>query len=46
MKFLKVELLKAEKGDTIKIEDVLMVVDGSDIKIGQPVVAGQWSKLK
>ena len=38
--FLKVELLKAEKGDTIKIEDVLMVVDGSDIKIGQPVVAG------
>lgn len=23
--FLKVELLKAEKGDTIKIEDVLMV---------------------
>ncbi len=37
---LKVELLKAEKGDTIKIEDVLMVVDGADIKIGQPVVAG------
>lgn len=37
---LKVELLKAEQGDTITIEDVLMVVDGNDIKIGQPLVAG------
>lgn len=37
---LKVELLKAEKGDTIKIEDVLMIADGADIKIGQPTVAG------
>ncbi|WP_019520850.1 50S ribosomal protein L21 [Faucicola boevrei] len=37
---LKVELLKAEKGETIKIEDVLMVVDGTNIKIGQPLVAG------
>ncbi|WP_227431179.1 50S ribosomal protein L21 [Psychrobacter sp. I-STPA6b] len=37
---LKVELLKAEKGETIKIEDVLMVVDGSDVKVGQPIVEG------
>ncbi|PNK61651.1 50S ribosomal protein L21 [Psychrobacter sp. FDAARGOS_221] len=38
---LKVELLKgAEQGETIKIEDVLMVVDGDDYKIGQPVVEG------
>ena len=37
---LKVELLKTEKGETVKIEDVLMVVNGSDIKIGQPVVSG------
>ncbi len=37
---LKVELLKAEVGETIKIEDVLMVVNGDDIKIGQPVVEG------
>lgn len=37
---LKVELLKAEKGDTIKFDDVLMVADGSNIQIGQPVVAG------
>ncbi|WP_019673093.1 50S ribosomal protein L21 [Psychrobacter lutiphocae] len=38
---LKVELLKeAEQGETIKIEDVLMVVNGDDYKIGQPVVEG------
>ncbi|MBE9589462.1 50S ribosomal protein L21 [Moraxella sp. K127] len=37
---LKVELLKAEVGATLNIEDVLMVVNGSDVKIGQPVVAG------
>ena len=37
---LKVELLKAEKGETIKIEEVLMVVDGTDVKVGQPIVEG------
>lgn len=37
---LKVELLKAEAGESINIDEVLMVVNGSDIKIGQPVVAG------
>ncbi len=37
---LKVELLKAEVGETIKFDDVLMVVNGDDIKIGQPVVEG------
>lgn len=37
---LKVELLKAEKGATLKIDDVLMVVNGADVTIGQPVVAG------
>ncbi|MBO1531195.1 50S ribosomal protein L21 [Psychrobacter sp. F1192] len=37
---LKVELLKAEKGETIKFEDVLMVVDGDNVKVGQPVVEG------
>lgn len=37
---LKVELLKVEKGETIKFEDVLMVVDGETVKIGQPVVDG------
>ncbi len=37
---LKVELLKSEVGASLNIEDVLMVVNGSDVKIGQPVVAG------
>lgn len=37
---LKVELLDVEPGQTITIEDVLMVVNGDDIKIGTPVVAG------
>lgn len=37
---LKVELLKAEVGQTITIEDVLMVVNGDNIQIGTPVVAG------
>ncbi len=37
---LKVELIKAEKGETIKIEDVLMVVDGDKVTIGAPVVSG------
>lgn len=37
---LKVELLKAEVGASLNIEEVLMVVNGADVKIGQPVVAG------
>lgn len=37
---LKVELLKNEVGASLNIADVLMVVNGTDIKIGQPVVSG------
>lgn len=37
---LRVEKLDGSIGDSIEIEDVLMVVDGDDIKVGQPVVAG------
>lgn len=37
---LKVELIKAEKGENIKIEDVLMIVDGEKITIGAPSVNG------
>ncbi|HEX6590700.1 MAG TPA: 50S ribosomal protein L21 [Moraxellaceae bacterium] len=37
---LKVELLEVEPGQTITLEDVLMVVNGDDIKIGTPIVAG------
>lgn len=37
---LKVELLAVDAGQTITFDDVLMVVDGDNIKIGTPVVAG------
>lgn len=37
---LKVETLPAEVGSEIVIDDVLMVADGEDIKVGTPVVAG------
>lgn len=37
---LKVELLNAEIGQNVTIEDVLMVVNGENIQIGTPVVTG------
>ena len=37
---LRVEKLAGNVGDSLEIDDVLMVVDGEDIKIGQPVVEG------
>ncbi len=37
---LKVELIKAEKGETLKLEDVLLVAKDGAVTIGQPVVAG------
>ena len=37
---LRVEKLDGSIGDSIEIEDVLLVADGDDIKVGQPVVAG------
>ena len=37
---LRVEKLGGEVGDTVEIDDVLLVADGDDVKIGQPVVDG------
>ena len=37
---LRVEKLAGEVGDTIEIDDVLLVADGDDVKVGQPVVEG------
>ncbi len=37
---LKVELLAIEPGQSITFDDVLMVVNGDNIQIGTPVVAG------
>ena len=35
---LRVEKLTGDIGDTVEIDDVLLVADGEDVKIGQPVV--------
>ncbi len=37
---LRVEKLDAEKGATIEIDQVLMVGEGEDVRIGTPTVAG------
>ena len=37
---IKVERLDVEAGATIALEDVLMVGEGADAKVGQPLVAG------
>jgi large subunit ribosomal protein L21 len=36
----KVEKLDAEEGATVEFDNVLMIADGDDIKIGAPYVAG------
>ncbi len=37
---VRVEKLQGEVGDTVEVSDVLLVVDGETVKIGQPVVDG------
>lgn len=37
---LKLEKIEVATGETVNFEQVLMVVDGDDIKIGTPVVEG------
>jgi large subunit ribosomal protein L21 len=37
---LRVEKLDAEEGSSVELDQVLMVVDGDDIKIGKPVLDG------
>ena len=37
---LRIESLNAEAGDAIEFDEVLMVGEGSDVKIGMPVVEG------
>jgi large subunit ribosomal protein L21 len=36
---LRVEKLEGSVGDSVDLNDVLMVVDGEDVKIGQPALA-------
>lgn len=37
---LKVETLNAEAGSTVDFDEVMLVGEGSDVKIGTPVVEG------
>jgi len=37
---LRVELLAAEPGSTVKFDQVLLIADGSDIKVGAPLLKG------
>ena len=37
---LRVETLAGAVGETVELEDVLLVADGEDVKIGQPQIEG------
>lgn len=37
---LKLETLNAQVGDTVQFEQVLMVANGDDVKIGAPYLSG------
>ena len=37
---IKVEKLEAEKGSTVELEQVLMVGEGADVKVGTPYLEG------
>ncbi len=37
---LRVETLAGDVGETVELDDVLLVADGEDVKIGQPQVEG------
>ena len=41
---MDVELLPQEAGEQIELTDVLMVVDGDDVKVGSPMVDGALVK--
>ena len=43
---IRVELLNAEEGATIELDQVLAVGNGADLKIGNPTVAGAKVSLK
>lgn len=38
--FIEVDLLPNEAGQAVEIDQVLMVVDGDDVKVGTPTVKG------
>lgn len=38
--YLKVEKLEGNEGDTVELNDVLMIADGDKLKIGTPLLDG------
>ncbi len=38
--YLKVEKLEGNEGDTIELDQVLMIADGDNLKIGSPMIDG------
>lgn len=38
--YLKVEKLEGSEGDTIELDQVLMIADGANLKIGAPLLDG------
>ncbi len=43
---IRIPTLEAEPGDTVTFEDVLLASDGSDVKVGTPVVDGASVKAE
>jgi large subunit ribosomal protein L21 len=43
---LKVPSLGAEAGETVTFDDVLLLADGDDVKVGQPAVDGAAVKAE
>lgn len=43
---LRVETLDAEEGDTVNLDQVLMVGDGENINVGAPILAGASVEAK
>ncbi|MEN8257085.1 MAG: 50S ribosomal protein L21 [Thermodesulfobacteriota bacterium] len=37
---LRIEKLTGDVGDTVELDDVLMVADGEAVKVGQPAIEG------
>jgi large subunit ribosomal protein L21 len=37
---LRIEKLTAQPGETVRFDEVLLVADGSDVKVGAPLVKG------
>ena len=43
---IRVERLEAEEGDSVEFDEVLLVGEGSDVKVGSPLVSGSKIKAK